>query len=176
MKKILLLCMLFVGINLMSQETFQWDIRGETSKDKSQLYSDVKMFIAEYWKSAQNVIQNDDKEQGLIVLKGLDRENLVFQLNDHIWTYVYTIKFYVKDNKYRIVIDNVYCESARCGGYNWPLMPVADKYPENNGFRMTGINEKRYDILMTSLKANLQSIVDSYQKYMLKESPTTEDW
>ncbi len=35
---------------------------------KTHLYSATKMFIAEFWKSAKDVIQNDDKEAGIILI------------------------------------------------------------------------------------------------------------
>lgn len=176
MKHIFLLFFLISSFHAVCQENFEWDIRVESSKTKEQLYSDTKMFIAEIWNSAQSVIQNDDKEKGLILVKGLSSQSLYYQMNNHEWTYSYTVKFYVKDNKYRIVIDNVHCQSAICGIYDWPLMPVADNYPEKKGMRITGVNEKRYNLLMNRLKEELQSIVDNYLIYVDNVTEEEEDW
>jgi hypothetical protein len=97
-------------------------------------------------------------------------------MNDHRWTYSYTIKFLMKDNKCRLIIEDVYCTSARVGQYEWAHMPVGDKYPTSKGIRLTGVNEKRYLILMTAMKQELQSIVDSYVNQVKKPLVNNPDW
>ena len=176
MKMILLVLLAFVSLFSSAQESFKWDIVKESPKTKEQLYSDTKMFIAEAWNSAQSVIQNDDKENGLILVKGISSQTMKIQLVFPTWTFAYTVKFYMKDHKYRIVIDNVNCESANCGVHQWPLMPVADNYPEEKGGRTTGLNKKRYESLMSDLKQELQTLVDSYQTYMENINNTDHDW
>ena len=51
------------------------------------IYSDTKLFIGNYWKSAKDVIQNDDKEGGIILLKGIQLMNVSYALAT--FTYVY---------------------------------------------------------------------------------------
>lgn len=176
MKKILFFLLISFSLPSVAQENFKWDIIKESIKTKEQLYSDTKMFIAEAWNSAQSVTQNDDKENGLILIKGTSTQSLVYQMNNHVWTFTYTVKFYMKENKYRIVIDNIHCESAQCGVYQWPLMPVADNYPESKGMNITGVNKKRYETLMTNLKQELQKMVDNYITYMENTNNTGSDW
>ena len=68
-----MLLLLFILGNIglsYSQTNFQWEKIDSVNKSKAQIYSDTKMFIAEVWKSANSVIQNDDKESGLILVKG----------------------------------------------------------------------------------------------------------
>lgn len=174
---IVFISILFTSSVGFSQTGFKWDVIIEPLEDsKSELYSKTKLFIGETWKSAQDVIQSDDVESGVILVKGLSIQNLFYQMNDHRWTYAYSIKFMMKDNKCRIVIDNVYCDAARCGTYEWPHMPVADKYPETKGLKTTGVNEKRYLELMTMLKSELQSVVDSYSAYVKKPLVEDSDW
>lgn len=177
MKKLIL----FTGSILIAtlgfaQTNYKWDKVDSVAKTKAQIYSDTKMFIAEYWKSAQNVIQNDDKEGGMILIKGASIQSKSFQMNDHTWTFTYTVKFLMKDNKYRIVIEDVYCQSARCAQYEWPHMPVAETYPSEKGLRTTGVNEEKYLEIMKSLKQDLQGIVDNYEKYIKKASSTNGEW
>jgi hypothetical protein len=153
---------------------FVWNKTDSITKTKNQIYSDTKMFIAETWKSAKNVIQNDDKEGGMILVRGASVQSQFFQLNDHTWTYFYHVKFYMKENKFKIVIDNVTCESAICGAYNWPLLQPNDgEYP---GYVKTSLSEDRYQELMTSLKNELQSIYYGYLKYIKTPSASIEDW
>ena len=174
MKKIIF----FTGVLLMfaygfAQTNFQWEKIDSISKAKAQIYSDTKMFIAEAWKSAQNVIQNDDKEAGMILVKGSSSQTLFFQMNSHTWTFSYTVSFFMKEKKYRIVINNVYCSSARCQQYEWPHIPCSDTYP---GWGKTSLKEDKYTVLMTTLKTELQNIVDSYEKYIKVPSKSNEDW
>ena len=179
MKKVI-----FTAISLMiltlgySQDNFKWEKIDSISKNKNEIYSLTKMFIGETWKSAQDVIQNDDKEGGMVLVKGLSIQSLYFQANDHRWTFSYTVKFLFKDNKYRVIIEDVFCKSARCGQYEWPHMPVADTYPTEKGLKTTGVNEERYLEIMTSLKKELQSIVDRYESYLKKATSNGNngDW
>ena len=176
-KTIILLVFVLIGIKSFGQTNFKWDVIIDSlDSNKSQLYSKSKLFIGETWNSAQNVIQADDKEAGIILVKGITIQNLYFQLNDHKWTFSYTIKFLMKDNRCRVIIEDVYCSAARTGQYEWPHLPVADSYPDSKGLKLTGINKKRYLTLMTSLKQELQSIVDSYINYVKEPLIDNSDW
>ena len=160
------------------QTDFKWDIISDSLEDnKTELFSKTKLFIGETWKSAQNVIQSEDKEGGIILVKGASVKELVFQLNNHTWTFNYSVKFLMKDNKCRVIIEDVYCSSARCRQYEWPHMPVADAYPESKGLKLTGVNEQRYLTIMASLKQELQSIVDQYMDAVKKPIVTDDsEW
>lgn len=177
MKKSILtsISILFVTI-CFSQTDFKWDKKDSISKNKNELYSLTKTFIGEAWKSSNDVIQNDDKESGVILIKGISTQSLFYQMNDHIWTFSYNVKFLFKENKYRIIIENVNCESVRVGQYVWPNLPVADSYPSEKGLKTTGLNEERYLELMGNLKKELQSIVDNYEIYLKKENVSNGDW
>lgn len=161
---------------IFAQTNFQWEKIDSVQKSKAQIYSDTKMFIADYWKSANTVIQNDDKDGGMILVKAVNIQHLDYQMNDHIWTYSYTVKFFMKDGKYRVIIENVFCQSARCGNFDWPLMPVSDSYPVERGLRETGLNNERYTEVMLSLKVELQNIINSYEKSIKTPSVSSGDW
>ena len=177
-KTLLTLTFILIGLVSFGQSNFKWDVITDSlENNKSELYSKTKLFIGETWKSAQDVIQNDDKEAGVILIKGVSVQNLYYQMNDHRWTFNYTIKFMIKDNKCRILIEDVYCSAARVAQYEWPHMPVSDTYPESKGLKITGVNEERYLTIMTSLKLELQSIADSYTAAVKKPLVTNDsDW
>jgi len=175
-KYIVFLFFIITYPNLYSQVNFKWDYIDSIPRTKDQIYSDAKLFISELWNSAKDVIQLDDKENGIIVIKGLTTNEMNFQLNNHIWIYAYTVKLYMKDYKFRITIDNVHCITAVCRGINWPLMPVADNYPEKKGRQLTGLDEKRYNSLMAILKADLQLIVSKYVSHIKKTENINNDW
>ena len=168
---------MLIGITSFGQTNFKWDVIIDSLDDnQGQLYSKTKLFIGETWKSAQNVIQNDDKDAGIILVKGISVQNLYYQMNDHRWTFSYSVKFLMKNNKCRIIIEDVYCSAARVAQYEWPHMPVSDVYPSSKGLKITGVNEKRYVQLMISLRTELQSIVNSYTDYVKKPLFNNSDW
>ena len=179
MKKVILtaISILFMTFSY-AQANFKWVKIDSIAKNKNELYSLTKMYIGETWKSAQNVIQNDDKEGGAILVKGISVQSLYYQMDDHKWAFSYTVKFLFKDNKYRIVIEDVYCQSASTSYYELPHMPVADTYPTEKGLKITGVNEERYLEIMTSLKKELQSIADSYKNYLKNKNSNINngDW
>ena len=173
--KQLFLAFTFIMISTVgySQENFKWDVITDSLKaNKSQLYSGTKLFIAETWKSAQDVIQSDDKESGVILIKAQSLQTLPSM--PVRWIFNYTIKFMVKDNKCRIVVERIHCSSAKAGHYEWPRMPVLDTYPES-GLWNTGLSKKRYLKLMYSLKNELQSIVDNYVSHLQKPA-IIDEW
>ena len=133
------------------------------------------MFIADNWKSAQNVIQNDDREGGNILVKGLTqtiRVNRGLMVSD--FTFSYTIKFMFKDNKYKFVIEDVRCHSHWIPGSKGgeaACTIVSETYPTEKGFGLTGLaSEKKYLDLMDNLKKDIQAIYDSYITYINKKS------
>ena len=176
MKKVILTTLVILSMAIgFAQISFKWQKVDSIPKTKAQIYSDTKMFIAEYWKSAQNIIQNDDKKAGVILIKGESIVSKYFQLNDHKWTYSYTVKFFFKEKKYKIVIENVRCVSAFCGTNPWPLVEACDtcKFP---GIMKTSLNKERYTAVLLSLKSELQSIVDNYDKIIKTPNYSNGDW
>lgn len=182
MKKILLLIGGVLIFTLsFSQKNFKWDNSDSVTKTKSQIYSDTKMFIAENWKSAKNVIQNDDKDAGLVLIKGSCIEKVNHELVVFTYIYNYTITFKMKNNKFKIIIDNVYCESAYPSeGMQWKILkiePFDGEYVKgNSGMFNKTLPEKKAILLMATLKAELQSIVDNYQKHIKSASSSSNDW
>ena len=178
MKTVLtILFALMLSESTMAQVPFKWDIIDSTSFSKNEIYSQTKMFIAETWKSSNNVIQNDDKDGGAILVKGISIQNRFFALNDHKWSFSYNVKFMFKENRYRIIIQDVHCVSAGTTGSPWPLLPTDEGYPEKNGLLKTSINRERYEDIMMSLREELQLIVDLYKVHMVNNQNKQEtDW
>jgi hypothetical protein len=172
MKQLISFVFILSSCILSAQSNFHWDVIDSVAKTKAAIYSDTKLFIAETWNSAQNVIQNDDKEGGVILLKGIAKVSSTFQMNVHEYAYGYTVKLYQKEGKFRIVIENVHCESARCAGYEWPKVEPTEDYSQNVG----GVPAKKLEPMMLELKAHLQSIVDSYLVKIKKVDAEEGKW
>jgi hypothetical protein len=60
------------------QANFKWEVTDSSKKSASEIYSETKMFIAKTWKSSNEVIQNDDKEAGIILVKAISLQKESF--------------------------------------------------------------------------------------------------
>lgn len=175
MKKIVLTLILVLTYVLsQGQSSYKIEKLDSIGKTKTQLYSDTKMFISETWKSAQNVIQNDDKDGGMILIKGMTKQMVKIGMSVNEFYYSYTVKFLIKDGKYKIIIENV--------NYSSGPSPAWDRYADGlnvqdiyQGVWKVGIYEKQWITLMSSIKAEMQSIIDNYDKY-IKTPSTNSGW
>lgn len=182
MKKLLLLSILSLSVLLCNAQTnFQWNVTDSVPKTKTEIYSDTKNFIAKTWRSAQNVIQNDDKDAGNIIIVGNSIQKVSYSLNIYNFIYRYTVEFKMKDNKYKIVINNVYCDSADPEGLGrkfeiFKIQPFDSLYVKGKSFLGENLPEKKAIALMVSLKAHLQGIVDEYKVFINTKSSTDNNW
>lgn len=76
----------------------------------------------------------------------------------------------MKERKYRVVIENVQFKTSSKPGWR---ADVASEYP---GGWNSALMEKPWTELMTSLKSDMQSIVDSYEKFIKAPSGSVDDW
>lgn len=168
--------MLIITNVSFGQKDFKWTSIDSLNKTKEQIYSDTKLFIAQNWKSAQDVIQNDDKEAGVILIKGIDKEVINYCMSPYTYYYTYSVTFLMKDGKIKFVLDNVNCSSTLANPnakYTIPCIPTfeGENYPDVPNY--ANLSKKKQLELMTNLKANLQSIVDSYFSSIKKPSINT---
>ena len=174
MKKIILALIAITSSMIgFTQTNFKLEKIDSISKTKSQIYSDTKMFITEFWKSAQNVIQNDDKEAGMILLKGTTKQSVSYALSTLEFWYSYNIKFLMKDNKYKIIADEIKYQSGPSSLWDKKaqyLVPL-EKFP---GYSTSGLPEKQWNKLISNLKNEIGLIVESYEKYIKKQSPSSD--
>ena len=175
MKKIFSILAVIAFCQLASAQTnWEWDVRDSTKLTQDEIYAKAKLFIAETWNKPSEVIINDDKESGLILLRGIHIEEMYYQMNNHRWTFGYQIKFQMRDNQWRMVIDDISCTAAGVGVNVWPKLPM-DGYPEEKGLRKTSMKEDRYVEIMSSLKSSVQALADRY-KATMEAVPVNDDW
>ena len=162
----------------ITYNNFTWDKTDSVGKSKSQIYSDTKMFIAETWKSAQAVLQNDDKESGIVLIKGTILIEERFMSWTYKYYYGYNVTFKMKDNKYKIIIDNVYCDNAYVTDTrNSPVLKV-DPFEGDNCPKLglaTSLPRNALINMMPKLKKKIDNIVIEYADYMQKPS-ASDDW
>lgn len=173
--------LLFISILLYTNLTFSQEIKFESmdsvKKTKNQIYSDTKLFIAKTWKSANNVIQNDDKDAGIILVKGKNTQVVNFMLQTYIYTYSYMVTFKMKDEKFKITLDNINCESANFqNGTTTIIQPFnkEENCPETGTLQHPGISKKKAISMMQELLNELKIIVIQYDKEI--KSGSSSDW
>lgn len=136
MKKILLLLLVFCATISFAQKPLDCDTIIECpglSADK--IYSRMKFFVADYFKSAQNVIQLDDKDEHRLLCKG----NVRFEVKSLTWHMLdgvinFTLDLQAKDGKYRIVMRDFTHENFdKKFGDSWSMGLVCTEVPE--GFK-----------------------------------------
>jgi tetratricopeptide (TPR) repeat protein len=72
---------------------------------KDELYSNAKVWLASFFNSATDVIKLDDKENGIIISKGLfafEWKGGLFKMNYYSNCY-FTLKIYCKEGRFRVI-------------------------------------------------------------------------
>lgn len=164
----------FLIVSLKAQSNFSIERSDTIPMTKAQIYDEAKRFISEYWNS-EDAIKNDDKETGIIMVKGLIYKTINYQF-EHKYIYSYVAKFLMKEKKYKIIIDHVECISAICEiNVNCQYVDLCDgcEYHESSE---TYLNERAWRYLMNSVKSELVGIADKYEKYLKSSSPSSPNW
>lgn len=122
MKKTLLLTIFCLGITLslsaQKSETtlelplkddvifFENVVQVDSAFTKKQLYTKGREWFVNYYKSAEDVLQMDDKEEGILIGKGLHKYDFFNGINSSSIALYFTVNLTVKDGKYRYQIYN----------------------------------------------------------------------
>lgn len=138
--------------------------------NKDELYKMTRRWFIDTYKSAKDVIQLDDKENGEVIGKGffetIWQVTFYYKMNINIWQ---TIKIQVKDNKYKYEITDFnvkYHSSASqyTSGSNIDMpLELWNKGRDDN-------NKKTY----TKIDLEVNSIITSLEKYI--KSKPKDDW
>jgi len=137
------------------------------------LYSRAKMSIAQSFKSAKNVIQNDDQVNKQILLKG----NISA---DYSWNPLavcpahidFTMTVFCKDNRYKFSIKpsehifGVGCKISGSGGGN-----LLNEKPDCGTFNMP---KSYWNEIKSNANAEFLMFIESFKKKML--TSTDNDW
>ncbi len=140
------------------------------STDKVKLYSKVKKWFIEQYKSAKDVIQLDDKENGEVIGKGFFETNwqnsFISELKVNVW---HTIKIYIKDNRFKYEITN-FTLKYYVGGTRYSTGSTVEEAIEDFGKDRVR-NTKNYFVTVDS---EIVSIISSLINFM--KAPNKEDW
>ena len=182
MKLLLLLISAVLSIGSLNAQdtTYIFEKVGDIQKTKNALYSDTKEFIADNWNDINSAIQNDDKEAGVIQIKG----SMVLTVKQGMgiscaYGYNYNIKFRQKDNKYKIEIYDVVCAEAVYNGLGQsctlPLIQPFEKDVPKTKSMGRGPSKKQATELMIALKKRCTDIISMYSNFISKEKVKVDD-
>jgi hypothetical protein len=173
MRKILVALLLTYGLTSVGQHNFIWDVTDSTTKTKNEIYSDIKLFIATKWNSAQSVIQNDDKDAGIILIKGIQPEHInTMMIGTLNYKFSYTVTFKMKDYKYKITLNNVYCDRAYSrDGDVIKIDPINYK---SQDFIVP--SEDKVESVVKTLENDLYALVVDFLKDMKAAKTKKDDW
>jgi len=160
MKKILFLILVFINVNLMGQERNYAKrengdlilsnvevVEGASAKD---LYKRAISWVSDTYKNPKSVIQTQDADAGILLIKGLDKNN-----------YEHKLKFEFKDGKYRWNIYDIYATFSA-------LLNIAPKRIE----RTPRFSKKVEEDNLNTLMSDFSSYIESFQKKMMQK----DDW
>lgn len=115
-----------------------------TNSNKNKIYAKAKIWIADTWKSANEVIQMDDKESGNIIVKGFSQVyiNSGYKIlgvqKQKMW---YTVKISISDNSLVINVTDIFTETyPNPSQYNGYSSATYNEYAET--YNMTDENAK----------------------------------
>ena len=140
------------------------------STDKSKLYNKVKKWFIEQYRSAKDVIQLDDKENGEVIGKGFFettwQTSIMSAQSVSVW---HTVKVYIKDNKFKYEITN----------FNLKYYVEPSQYSRGSNVEIAiedfgGGRDKNTKKYFTQVDKEVNSIISSLIRFM--NAPTKEDW
>jgi hypothetical protein len=156
MKTFLILLVTLLSLPIFSQVKSEYEriYENDTCK-QSYLYSKSKMYIADVFRSANNVIQNDDPSFGSLICKGTIEVSLGYYFD-------FTLKIRVKDGASKITVTDI---SNTFAPYKYATLEI-------NNFRgiwKDNLTEKQYNGIMEQVNKEMESIVSSYYRHMDSE-------
>jgi hypothetical protein len=164
----------------------------DSSITKSELFVAARKWFANTYKSANDVIQMQDKEAGEIVGKGIVTALLTIPLNspEEINAY-HTITITVKDGRYKYEITDFYgkyyqTSSAYISG-GWQTIPLGNKpekvditqYPKM-ARKMIERQSQSYDKnrikMHKTVNSKILALIESLKAAMSKAKTSTDNW
>lgn len=146
------------------------------SVGKINIYNSIKEWVGLNFKSAKNVIQIDDKDAGMLILKG----NMTYSFGGLTYMcydgYVdYTINIKIKDNRYKVEISD-FIHTVKIGNSKsceLGLVTTKELYQES-GFQK-GYNNKVWKHLKYKSEFFSNQIFDELNKQTINVKNTNKD-
>jgi len=147
-------------IDSITKKVTYSDVVSIVSSNKDQLYNNAKIWFINNFKSANDVIQLDDKQAGHIIGKGLT------QLPDsRLW---FTVDLQLKDGRYKYTLTNFYVTPLQ-PGQQYTLEYLISLPGNNNS---DGTFKPRFKRFIEPAIQAIQDNVNSLKQAMSLKSPT----
>jgi hypothetical protein len=153
--------------------TYSKVIHIEDSTSSISLYNKIKTWIALNYTSAQNVIQMDDENSGILVVKALFDYVSPKYPNYYSGVINYTLKIQVKENRYRVELSD-FVHTSDIGGEN-SFGVITDKNRTSFRFGLKKAELQINEHIRENTKLLSQRLMDSIQNGV-KESIGEDDW
>lgn len=160
---------------------FNWEYIDTINKSKDEIYSLNKIFISKIFNEPDNVIKIDDKDGGIIIVTGKITINGIDGLmisGSSKYYYDFSMSLYHKDNKYRIVINDVSFDKFVFNNtiyHNPAVQPFENGNYPNFVSKFKG-DKLKLDKMMNELKFKLNAIVLLYSNQIKKLAIQKDDW
>lgn len=163
--------------------TYSQIIKVDSALSSNELYHRARAWFAETYRSAQDVIQMDDKENGKIIGKGNIRyTSKIFFGSEGTKGWIrYTISIHVKNGRYKYEVSDFYHEGnpLNSGGQlSFGLITNSIECPYKVG-AMTGKGwrNKVWDDIKETIEKSITSLTESIINSMGKSAKNKDaDW
>lgn len=181
MKKLFFILAILLPLVMMAQDaeplTISEVIQVE-GKSKAEIYSGLRIWVATTYKSAQKVIQMDDKESGTLIIKAIfnyKKGGMFYSAYEgHV---SYTLKLQAKDGRFRAEMSNISHENKPGNAKNCclGLITTAEKYTDK------GANKKYHNNVWNDIKEKAQAEANTLFESLklitdFNDSNTDDDW
>lgn len=136
----------------------------DSSIKQSTLFLRAKKWFVDYYKSAKDVIQLEDRESGEIIGKGVCALKIGFVGID----VYHTVRIYVKDGKYKYEITNLSSKQHIPGGVGLLGSTTARTEDLEISNHYVSRNKRDYQALLKLIHANILVTIESLKNYMTK--------
>lgn len=175
-----IVCTLIYIVSAYAQEPIASETK-DVEATKSELFSFTKMFVADKWQNANNALVNADEDAGVIQVASETQKAVKQGMGmGCIYDYSYTVRFRIKDNKYRVEIYDVRCTDAKQTGmgssYDVPLIEYfeGDEPAAKTQSMGKGATKKQAAAMMDELRKEFSEIISTYAKYI--ETNSNDDF
>lgn len=169
MKKLkLILFILILSFKSNAQNNFKWETSGSIDKNKNEIYPFIKSYIHTTWYTTKDIIQRENKDSGIIVVKSGFKYVIKLFKSTSIVYYNYNLLFSIKGDKIKIRIDNVVCEKIIVNDDIKYVVPLIQPFEGNNFPNVeSNITMEKQLYIMKTLKSDLQLVFDNCVKNII---------
>lgn len=176
MKKLTFIIALFCYFFGFSQEPLVYTgvVETDSTLTKNDLYINGKTWFAESFRSAQDVLQMEDKEASKLIGKSnIEYNSNVFLSSDRTRGWIrFTVNLQVKDGKYKYEISNIIHDAGFSFGYL--TTDFECPYEEIKGGKKW--KNKVWTDIKTQTDQNIIPLIESLKITMSEKPEAENDW